>query len=138
MVNQLFKEINDVIEAIPERTFGGAQPEFLFNLSMKLLGNGEVVEIGTNVGKSTIVLAFAQKCKLENPIVTVDIFSHPDIEKNLTNAGVMEFVYRIVAPSHVAAKSWTKPIKLLWIDGDHSFRGVYNDIIRWTKFVVPH
>jgi hypothetical protein len=138
MANQSFKEINDIIEAIPERTFGGAQPEFLFNLSMKLSGNGEVVEIGTNVGKSTIVLAFAQKCKNEKPLTTIDLFQHPAIQKNLEVAGVKEFVNRIISPSKEAAAHWNRPIKLLWIDGDHSCSGVYNDIKAWSRFVLPN
>ncbi len=131
-----FNMINDIIESIPERTFGGTQPAFLYNLLMNSNEEGEIVEIGTNVGKSTIALAYAQKRKNGKPINTIDIFQHPDIEKNLDNAKVKEYVNRIISPSHVAAKTWNKPIKLLWIDGDHSYRGVYNDIKNWSKFVV--
>ncbi|GIV33629.1 MAG: hypothetical protein KatS3mg031_1164 [Chitinophagales bacterium] len=131
-----FAEINAIIEAIPERTFGGSQPEFLFHLLLNLQVEGEVVEIGTNVGKSTIALAFAQKVKNGRPIHTIDIFQHPAIEQNLQRAGVSQYVNRIISPSHVAAKQWNKPVKLLWIDGDHSYRGVVTDIKNWSKFVV--
>lgn len=129
-----FTPAQEAIDAIPQQTFGGSQPEFLFRLSLEVQADGEVVGIGTNVGRSTIALGYAQKCMGGPPINTIDIYQHPDIVKNLESAGVSEHVNRIVSPSHLKAKTWDKPIRLLWIDGDHSFRGAYRDIKSW----LPH
>ncbi len=137
MSNPSFNDIAGVIESIPGETLGGDQPEFLFRLSLGQKISGSVVEIGTNVGKSAIALAFAEKCRGGGKIVTVDIYEHPDVQKNLRVAGVGSFVRRIVEPSRVAARNWSSPIRLLWIDGDHSRRGVLNDIQGWVPWVVP-
>ncbi len=131
-----FEHISKIIESIPQSTFGGDQPEFLFRLSLEQEISGSVVEIGTNVGKSTIALAYAEQQRGSGNIVTLDIYEHPDIKKNLQKAGVDNVVRRIVKPSCVAASSWNAPIRLLWIDGDHSCRGVYSDIQTWGPWVV--
>ncbi len=137
MTDPKFEDVARIIESIPQRTFGGDQPEFLFRLSLEQKLSGAVVEIGTNVGKSTIALAFAETCRGGGNIVSVDIYEHPDIERNLYEAGVANVVRRIIEPSCVAARSWTAPIRLLWIDGDHSCRGVHRDIQTWGPWVVP-
>jgi len=131
-----FKEINALIETIPGDVCSGTQPEFLYKLSFGTEGTGEIVEIGTNVGKTAIALAYGQKVKKGMPIYSIDIYEHPDIKKNLEKAGVTDYVNRFVMPSRKMAKTWEKPIELLWIDGDHSYKGVCYDIKHWVRFVA--
>ena len=131
-----WKELENYINDIPQNVCGGLQPKYLYELSLKAGATGEIVEIGTNVGKSTIALAYAQKEKNGKPIHTIDIYQHPDIEKNLTGAGVENYVNRIVKASARAAAVWREPIELLWIDGDHACVGVKNDIKFWCRHVV--
>lgn len=131
-----FKEINVIIESVPGEVCSGTQPEFLYELSYGTKGIGEIVEIGTNVGKTAIALAYGQKVKKGKPVYSIDIYEHPDIKKNLEKAGVTDYVNRIIMPSHKMAKKWEKPIELLWIDGDHSYKGVCYDIKNWVHFVV--
>lgn len=130
-------EVEAYIESIPQQVCGGTQLKFLYDLSLNTTGNGEIVEIGTNVGKSTIALSYAQKSKNGKSIHTIDIYQHPDIEKNLEGAGVTDFVIRSVVVSSKAASTWQDPIELLWIDGDHASYGVNKDIKHWAKHVVP-
>jgi hypothetical protein len=137
MAAPAFKEINHLISSIPGDVCSGRQPEFLYKLSFETKGIGEIVEIGTNVGKTAIALAYGQKVKNGKPVYSIDIYEHPDIGKNLEKAGVADYVNRIVLPSHKMAKQWEKPIEMLWIDGDHSYRGVCSDIRNWAHFVVP-
>lgn len=131
-----FKDIKVIIESIPAEVCRGKQPEFLYKLSYSTEGIGEIVEIGTNVGKTAIALAYGQKVKKGKPIYSIDIYEHPDIKKNLEKAGITDYVNRIVMPSHKMAEKWEKPIELLWIDGDHSFKGVCYDIKNWVRFVA--
>lgn len=131
-----FKEVNDIIESIPGEVCSGTQPEFLYILSYGTKGIGEIVEIGTNVGKTAIALAYGQKVKKGKHICSIDIYEHPDIKKNLEKADVTDYVNLIIMPSHTMAKTWEKPIELLWIDGDHSYKGVCYDIKNWVHFVV--
>jgi predicted O-methyltransferase YrrM len=131
------EEILKIIEAIPENMCGAPQPRFLFDLSLKCKGAGAVVEIGTAAGKSTIALAYAQQTRGGAPINTIDIVEHAEIEANLSRANVTAFVNRIVRSSSDVAASWSDPIELLWIDGDHSFKGVSKDIECWAEKVLP-
>ncbi|MEO0559362.1 MAG: class I SAM-dependent methyltransferase [Bacteroidota bacterium] len=125
------------IEAIPEQVCAPPQPRFLHDLCARTPGDGEVVEIGTMSGKSTIALAFAQKTRSGRPIHTIDIVEHPDLAANLNRTGVADWVVRHVARSSTVVKSWTAPIELLWIDADHTYRGLLTDLRRWTPHVVP-
>ncbi len=136
MTEPSFIEINNIIEAIPGDVCRSPQPEFLFQLSRATKGIGAIVEIGTNVGKTAIAMGYGQKIKNGRPIFSIDIYEHPDVKKNLEKAGVADYVTRIVLPSHQMAKQWKQPIELLWIDGDHSYRGVCSDIKNWVPFVL--
>lgn len=130
---QTLDTILETIDGIPENMCGRPQPEFLYELSRET--SGRIVEIGTCAGKSTIALAYGQHVSGGQPITTVDILTHPQLAANLERAGVTDMVRCIVQPSADYAKSWTDPIGLLWIDGDHRYRGVRSDIRSWAKFV---
>ncbi len=94
-----WKKIESYINNIPQNVCGGSQPWYLYELSLKAGATGEIVEIGTNVGKSTVALAYAQKEKNGNPIHRIDIYPHSDLDKNLKGAEVENYVHRIVKES---------------------------------------
>lgn len=129
--------ILDIIDTIPEAMCAAPQPRFLYELSLRSNGPGAIVEIGTCAGKSTIALAAAQKAIGGTRLHTVDIITHPAIEANLARAGVTAYVNRIVKPSREVAMGWNAPVRLLWIDGDHAYKGVLHDILDWSPFVMP-
>jgi predicted O-methyltransferase YrrM len=131
-----WQQISDFIHTIPSTTCGGLQPQFLYELSKGAGERGAVVEIGTYIGRSTIALAFAQKEKGGRPIQTIDIARHPQLDQNLREAGVDEFVDVTVRPSTDAARDWSEPIELLWIDADHSRVGLRADIKAWRDHVI--
>ena len=131
------QKILEIIDAIPENTCGGPQPRFLYDLCLRCTGKGAIVEIGTDAGKSTIALAYAQQTRRGAPISTIDIVEHAEIETNLSRANVTAFVNRIVRSSREVAASWSDPIELLWIDGDHSYKGVCEDIESWADKILP-
>lgn len=130
-------DILAAIEAIPEQVCAPPQPRFLYDLSARTTGRGEVVEIGTMSGKSTIALAFGRRRAGGRPIHTIDIVEHPDLASNLARTGVDDHVIRHVARSSSVARTWSRPIELLWIDADHSYRGLRTDLRLWTPHVVP-
>ena len=45
-------------------------------------------------------------------------------------------VTSIVSSSKKAAAKWNKPISLLWIDGDHRYKYVKTDFIKWEKHLI--
>ncbi len=136
--SEALDEILEIIEDIPEQTCGGLQPRFLYDLSNATQDKGEIVEIGTCAGKSTIALAYGQKVKhgLGRPVHTIDIAQHPDLEANLQQAGVEEIVRCLVQPSSTAAETWDQDIELLFVDADHRYNGIVSDLRNWCRFVI--
>ncbi len=129
-------DILGMIEEIPERMCGSPQPLYLYRLSGSLRGIGEVVEIGTCVGKSTAALAFGQKEKSGRKVYTIDIAEHPSFRSNMEKTRVGDWVIPIIGRSSHVARSWNEPIELLWIDGDHRHNAIVTDIKCWSRFVV--
>lgn len=127
----------DVIESIPERMCGGLQPKLLYDFSAQTRGLGAVVEIGTCAGKSTIALAYGQITRGGSRIVTIDLCRHPQLQSNLDRAGLAHMVDARLGRSSRHAATWKEPIELLFIDGDHRYRGIVADIRSWSRFVVP-
>ncbi|HXS76407.1 MAG TPA: class I SAM-dependent methyltransferase [Terracidiphilus sp.] len=134
-------------------------PGFLLENEARFLGmmaacaprNGVIVEIGSFKGKSAVMLGkLAERYGL-GPIVAIDphnfnnaelkehrsspgATSYDEFLKNIESAGVSPFVEAHREFSTDVAKSWNRPIRLLWIDGDHSYRGAKGDLDAF----VPH
>lgn len=121
-------------------------------------GKGKIVEIGSFKGKSTIWLASGSKEAGREQVYAVDTHrgspehqpggefsSHMPPEgttelvfrQNIREAGVADWVEPIVRSSQEALALWTDPIRLLFIDGNHSYEEVRSDFLGWERFVVP-
>ncbi|HYK08309.1 MAG TPA: class I SAM-dependent methyltransferase, partial [Candidatus Eisenbacteria bacterium] len=112
---------------------------------------GEIVEIGSWKGKSTICLSAGSMSVGGEKISAVDPhkgeFSGQNGKgkksptfrtflENLSSAGVEKYVVPLIATSRNAARSWKKPIKLLFIDGLHDYAHAKEDYVLWSPFVV--
>lgn len=134
---ELPKYVSDIYKGITEHsTCGGPQTNLLFGLSLACGEKGAVTEIGSFVGRSTIALAAAQKQKNGNKIFAIDPLLHSNFYANIKKAGLKDWVDFINDYSYNVAKHWEKPIELLFIDGNHSYFGVKEDISAWSSFVV--
>jgi predicted O-methyltransferase YrrM len=130
----------------------------LFLTAMNGPGDGLAVEIGSFTGKSTCFLALGSKMANRGRIVAIDTFSgSPEHQKggdyesglivetgttfdtykdNLIRAGLEEDVETIKGASHEVGKSWSRPIRLLFIDGEHSYNSVKTDFELFSPHVV--
>lgn len=119
---------------------------FLYTAAKKEKGNGEVVEIGSWKGKSTICLASGLKDSKRGKVVAVDPHkgkftggktspTYKEFLQNLKSAGIADYVSPLVVTSEEAAKNWKKPIRLLFIDGLHDYKHTYQDLFLWTPFI---
>jgi hypothetical protein len=112
---------------------------------------GVTVEIGSFKGKSTIGVASIAKAFDLGQVVSIDPHNAPcetdpdlsesgtsfdDFETALTSAGLRESVEAHRAPSRDVAVGWNRPIRLLWIDGDHTYPGAKLDFDLFTPFLV--
>lgn len=122
-------------------------------------GEGAVTEIGSLYGRSTCYLAAGCKLNGRGTVHAVDTFEgspehqpgqsaeQADIVatgstlktfiRNITAHGVQELVSPIRARSLDAAGEWTGEIRLLFIDGDHSYEATRDDFQAWTPFMHP-
>lgn len=119
-------------------------------------GLGAVVELGSFMGLSTCWLAAGSSDGRRGPVVAVDTFNgsvehsegyydspavsrygdtFPAFEANLRRLGLWESVVPVVGDSRTAAAGWDRgPVRLLFIDADHTYEGVKGDFEAWT----PH
>ena len=103
---------------------------------------GEILEIGSFKGKSTVILAKAAALGGNGKVHAVDPMiapsetdpdlrgqasSFPDFQKNIEAQGVAANIEFHQNFSFELAKKWTKPLRLLWIDGDHTYKGTKLD-----------
>ena len=96
--------------------------------------NPTIVNIGAYIGVSTLAMLE------ERPgatIYSVDIEPCLDEMKNATRAGLdASRIIRMLGRSQDIGKEWNKPIDFMWIDGDHNYEAVMEDILTWAPWVV--
>lgn len=102
---------------------------------------GRVVEVGSHLGRSTVVLAAAGAA-----VTAIDPFPDdwrygaPDTERrfraHLEAAEVAERVDVRVATSASVRASWSGPVRLVYVDGKHDLWSCRDDM-RWSRFLQP-
>lgn len=107
-------------------------------------GKRSLVEIGVAEGASAVALR--EVMSQEGTLSLIDPFHLSRVRSvNATKLAAHRAVDRcsngkvawIEKLSTAAAKEWSGPIDFLFIDGDHSERGVQQDWDEWHRFVVP-
>lgn len=113
---------------------------------------GEVLEIGSFQGLSTVLLATALESTNEprlhacDPWAAIEAFgatmttndeTFRTFQESLAKTGVSDRVTIHRAFSSDLATRWDRPLRLLWIDGDHSVTGATEDFENFSKHVVP-
>lgn len=138
------------IEALVSRVPGWLSPiegRLLHSLAQRTPAHGCIVEIGSWQGKSTIWLAAGSGSGRGGRVVAIDPHRgsrlHAEgedtelaLRRNLESAGLSDQVEVVVTTSREAAEGWTRPISLLWIDGDHAYESVKEDFLLWEKHVL--
>lgn len=113
---------------------------------------GANVEIGSFMGRSTICIASVCKHYGLGPVTAIDphtapAATDPDLQgkessfsefmRNLGDARVTDAVVIERKLSTEVALGWSSPIRFLWIDGDHTYRGAKADVANFRRFLVP-
>ncbi len=112
-------------------------------------GQGVILEIGSFKGKSTVGLASIAARYHLGKVVAVDPHTAPsstdpglgdqassfeDFQHTLARAGLTDHVEVHRKFSHQLATDWNRRIRLLWIDGDHTYAGAKQDL----DLFAPH
>ncbi len=101
-----------------------------------------VIEIGRYYGRSTIALGQGVKRSEQGKVVSIDPFSAPDIQERITAHCVSRFVELWDQTSRSGFERWQTERKdhsigFVFIDGDHRYPAVVQDIERWGSLLVP-
>ena len=152
LLSEVLKRINGFLLDIEGYT--------LYLLARLGAGEGAIVEIGSFEGKSTAWLALGSKQGSREMVYAVDTFQgspeHQEgaeyesttlktegttfnaFQQNMKMIGMADRVTPIVASSTNAAAKWDGgPIRLLFIDGDHSYEACAADFHAWCEYVAP-
>jgi MMP 1-O-methyltransferase len=112
---------------------------------------GKNLETGSFKGRSTVAIAYVIRELDLGTLVAVDPHTSPastdpdlggqatsydDFVANLKSAGVFDRVTIKRAYSHELARQWKDPIRLLWIDGDHTYEGAKADVSLFKPYLV--
>ncbi len=122
---------------------------FLFSIAETTPGNGEIVEIGSCFGRSTIYLAEGARPAGRGTVWAVDphtgdiawdlgrISTYEVFLRNIRKFGVESHVKPLKMTSKEAAHGWNgTPIRILFIDGWHSYDAVTEDILLWFPHLI--
>lgn len=147
-VEEIRKLVNNIEGWLTDK-----EGELLYNLARnctkenRIVGKGVIVEIGSWKGRSTIWLGIGSKMGGNLKIYSVDphqghkhwtdkIETFEEFKRNIRNANVDDIVTPIVKTSEEAAKNFDKPIKLIFIDGNHEYDYVKLDVELWIPKVM--
>jgi predicted O-methyltransferase YrrM len=148
-----FAQLAERFESI-EGWLSPVEGYLLYRLARDGEGHGAIVEIGSWMGRSTAWLAAGSKAAGREQVHAVDVFdggptlknldvirnegtTYHRFTENLESVGLFDRVEPIVAESSAAAQHWTKgAIRLLFIDGDHRYPAVRQDLDLWSPHVA--
>jgi MMP 1-O-methyltransferase len=155
-MNPLPPDLDEELEKawlLTDRTpgfLGESEARFLGLLAACVPARGAIVEIGSFKGKSTVMLASVAAHYGLGPVIAIDPHTAPAVTdakiapgsstfeefiSALRSAHVEDSVEIHRAYSREAAKGWNRPIRLLWIDGDHTFAGAREDFELFSPFL---
>jgi predicted O-methyltransferase YrrM len=147
VLNEAWEEAREVPGHLAEN-----EARFLGLLAACVPARGAIVEIGSFQGRSTVMLAKVASHYGLGPIVAIDPHNSPILLDHHANPeassyqGFLDSIHAADVSNHVeshlaysteAASSWNRPIRLLWIDGDHSYEGAKKDLDGFSPHLVP-
>jgi MMP 1-O-methyltransferase len=137
----------------------GEEAVRLAQVAYDLADDATIVEIGSFLGCSTILLAGARKLRGSGKVhsidpfdVSGDSFSVPvyeeilgprraalrsRFEKNLSRAGLRRWVEIHQGRAAEVARTWKSRVDFLFLDGDQSPEGVQAAYDAWSPFLLP-
>lgn len=142
-----------------------AEMELLYRLASEVPSGGNIVEIGSFQGRSTVCLGLGAKqagawvysidphedCQI-NETTHYGMENHAALLKNLVDFQVADTVRVIGLPALLAHRAWghitiwrydrdwvndLPLVDLLWIDGSHEHKDVVDDLWSWRQSLSP-
>jgi glycosyltransferase involved in cell wall biosynthesis len=153
-----FEELRASFDAV-EGLLDPQEGFVLYHLAKYGPARGAIVEIGSLFGRSTCWLAAGTRETRREKVVAVDHFrgssghqkdqtqcvattaqagtTLPRFLANLQKHKLRDWVDVRIGDSVQVGSTWQGPIRLLFIDGDHSYEATRADVQTWSRHVVP-
>lgn len=129
----LYDKIRDSLQGV-KGWLSDLEMRFLASAAACPTAPGDILELGSYMGRSTIVLATAAQARDGAHLTTVDPVARPELRQNLQRAGVDPFVTCAHQPSTDLIANWTKPLRMFWLDGANDVATVTQDV----QGFLPH
>lgn len=133
------------------------QGRWLFDAAKKNT-QGDIVEIGSAFGRSTVCLGLGAKVADTGKVYAIDphtgditiktnmtgehieYSSLQGFNRNISRFDLQPWVNQIVKTSNEAFEDWRmshwdKSIRLMFVDGWHTYDAVFQDIVSWSQYV---
>ena len=120
----------------PEGVLLQEDADMLFNLAKNTKIDGVIVNLGAFCGKSSIALALGSHENDRAEVFSVDMNEKAEFFDNIKKFGVKDLITPLRGLTDVVGAKWNRPIKVLFVDADHSYTSVRTDIEIWAKHVV--
>lgn len=138
--------IDDGLE-LPFSPFSSALERFfLYNLAKNVKAEGAVLEIGAYSGGTSLALGEGNKrSSFKSKIFSVDRFFQESYRDFLAEADILDDFIITECPSQYFSKSAkdvflnnirTTNMRLIWIDGDHTYEGCVEDLKNYKDYLV--
>jgi len=151
-LTQIIQQIAETAQKI-EGCMTDREARFLALLASYPTAPGEILEIGSFKGRSTVILAKGASVSDGASVSAVDPLSCPattdpelagetstetGLVDNLKKAGVIDGIEFHKKYSGDLAKEWdrNRKLRLLWIDGDHTYPGVKLDFDSFAPYLM--
>jgi len=137
----------------------GAEAVALARASYGLSASPVIVEVGSFLGCSTVLLAGARKLRSSGRVYCIDPFAasgdafsvpiyqtiaeslkmslREQFERHIDRAGLIDQIAVLQMTAIEAAASWDRPIDMLYLDGDQSPDGARTAYLAWRRFLKP-
>lgn len=119
-------------------------------------GTGDIIEIGSWLGRSTLHLAHACKSTGRGRVHALDTFKgNAAYEKryyrhlgrqatifeafmdNVARSGLSEWIVPHVGKAEETRAEFTEQVRMVFIDGDHDYAPVKRDVRLWKDLIMP-
>ena len=113
---------------------------FLYHVALEGAGSGEVAEIGSFRGRSTLCLALGLRRRGEGRVRAIDPHVYgtaTELRENVDHFELGGWVELEFTTSMEAASRSRRAVRLVFIDGNHSQESVAADVAAWLPQLEP-
>ena len=124
--------------------------EFLYEMARKVPENGNIVEIGSWKGRSTICLGSGSRDGSGVTVHAIDphtgssdtrlkfgkLDTYNEFLSNIESVGIGKYVVPLKKTSQEVARRFNHPVSFIFVDGDHAYSSVKADHKSWFPKLV--